>query len=90
MDQDRNAIVAELNGLNRARQVAVVIALGLLVLSLLSPNMILAVGRSLAWVAAGVLSLLHANKAKAAGLPPNYLNAVIYFLVAVVPLMRGR
>ena len=26
MDQDRNAIVAELNGLNRARQVAVVIA----------------------------------------------------------------
>ena len=90
MDQDRNAIVAELNGLNRARQVAVVIALGLLLLSFLSPNMILAVGRSLAWVAAGVLSLLYASKAKAAGLPPNYLNAVIYFLVAVVPLMRGR
>jgi hypothetical protein len=90
MDQDRNATVESLNQLNKARQIAVVIALGLLVVSLVAPSTPLAVARSLAWAAAGVLSLLHATKAKEAGLVPNYLNAVIYFVVAVLPLVRGR
>jgi hypothetical protein len=90
MERDQNEIVGELNRLNKMRQVAVVIALGLLVVSLLSPSMALAVLRSIAWTSAGVLSLLHSSKAKQAGATPNYGSAVIYFIVAVLPLLRGR
>jgi hypothetical protein len=90
MEQDQNAIVAELNQLNKIRQGIVVAAIVLLVISLVSPSMVLAVLRSIAWVGAGVVSLMHASKAKQAGLPSSYASAIIYFLVAIVPLVRGR
>jgi hypothetical protein len=89
MEQNQ-ATIEELNRLNKARQVAVVVALVLLVISLLAPTMPLAVLRSLAWAVAGVLSLIHASKAKQAGLSASYMSAVIYFLVAALPLLRGR
>jgi hypothetical protein len=90
MEPEQNEIVAELIRLNRVRQVAVVLALGLLIVSLVAPNPALAVARSIAWAAAGVVSWMHAAKAKQAGLPANYMSAIIYFLVALVPLLRGR
>ncbi len=88
--QDRSAVVEELNRLNRSRQIAVIAAIVLLVVSLVMPSMVFALLRSLAWGAAGVLSLMHASKAKEAGLPSSYMNAVIYFVVAVLPLLKGR
>lgn len=90
MDQDQSQTLIELNRLNQMRQAAVAVALVLLVISLISPNMLLAVARSLAWAAAGVLSLVHASKARQAGLQVSYFNAVIYFLVALLPLFKGR
>lgn len=90
MEQDRAAVVAELNRLNQLRQFAVIAAIGLLVVSLVVPSMALAVVRSVAWGAAGVLSLMHTSKAKQAGLEASYTNAVIYLVVAVVPLLKGR
>jgi hypothetical protein len=90
MDQDREAVVAELNRLNQMRQFAVVAAIGLLVVSIFMPSMALAVLRSAAWGAAGLLSLMHTSKAKQAGFEASYTNAVIYLLVAVVPLLKGR
>ncbi|MFO0759753.1 MAG: hypothetical protein U0359_24915 [Byssovorax sp.] len=90
MDHDQSQTIIELNRLNQMRQAAVVVALVLLVISLISPSMVLAVARSLAWGAAGVLSLLHTSKAKQAGLQAGYMNAVIYFLVALLPLFKGR
>ena len=89
MEKDQ-ATIDELNRLNQARQIAVGIALVLLVISLLAPSMVLAVLRSFAWAAAGVLSLLHTSKAKQAGLGGSYVNAVIYFVVAILPLLKGR
>jgi hypothetical protein len=90
MEQDQSAIVAELNRLNKLRNFAVIAALGLLVVSLVMPSMTLALARSAAWGAAGVLSLMHTSKAKAAGIAASYTNAIIYFLVAALPLLRGR
>jgi len=90
MDQDQAAVVADLNRLNSLRQAAVVIAIVLLVISLVAPSMALAVVRSFAWGAAGVLSMMHTSKAKEAGLAASYTSAVIYFLVALLPLLRGR
>lgn len=88
--RDQAEVVAELNRLNSLRQAAVVAALVLLVVSLVMPSMLLALLRSAAWAAAGVLSLMHTSKAKQAGLSASYTNAVIYLLVAVLPIMRGR
>lgn len=62
----------------------------LLVISLVMPSMALAVLRSFAWGAAGVLSMMHASKAKQAGLAATYTNAIIYFVVALLPLLKGR
>lgn len=90
MQQDQAATVAELNRLTQLRQVAVVIALVLLVLSFITPSMAVAVARSAAWAGAGVLSLMHTSKAKQAGLQASYMNAVIYLVVAVLPLLRLR
>ena len=90
MEQDREAIVAELGRLQKIRQGIVAVAIVLLVINIVSPSMTLAVVRSVAWVGAGVVSLMHASKAKNAGLQANYGSAVIYFLVALVPLLRGR
>jgi hypothetical protein len=90
MDQDRDAIVAELNQLQKVRQGIVAVAIVLLVVSLFQPLGVLAVLRSIAWVGAGVVSLVHASKAKQAGLPSSYGPALIYFLVAILPLVRGR
>lgn len=90
MEQDQTAIVAELNNLNRLRNIAVIVALVLLVVSLIVPMMGLALARSLAWAAAGVLSVMHTSKAKAAGVEASYTNAIIYFVVALLPLLRGR
>jgi hypothetical protein len=90
MEQDQAAVVAALARLNTARMVAVGVAIVLLVISLVMPSMVLAVLRSLAWVSAGVLSMMHASKAKQAGLPASYMNAVIYLAVAVIPLLKGR
>jgi uncharacterized membrane protein YtjA (UPF0391 family) len=90
MDQDQAAIVAELNRLNQLRQIAVVVAIVLLVISLVAPSMAFAVLRSLAWGAAGVLSMMHTSKAKQVGLEASYTNAIIYFVVALLPILRGR
>lgn len=90
MDEDRDAVVAELNRLNQMRQIAVVIAVVLIVISFFAPNPALAVVRSLAWGAAGVLSLMHTSKAKQAGFEAGYTSAILYFLVAVIALAKGR
>jgi hypothetical protein len=89
-EQDRNAILAEMNRLQKIRSGVVGVAVVLLVISLVAPSMALAVLRSIAWVSAGVVVLLHASKAKQVGVAPNYGSAVLYFLVAVIPLIRGR
>ena len=93
---ERKALIAGLNRLALACNVVVGLALVLLVLSLilrggLSPDgrMALAVLRSLAWAAAGVLSLVRAAKSKEAGLSASYGSAVTYLVVAVVPLLKG-
>lgn len=88
MEPDKSAIVAELHRLNQIRQAAVISALGLLIIGFISPSLVLAVLRSVAWASAGVLSLLYASKARSVGAPANYLSAVIYFMVAVLPLLR--
>jgi len=92
----RRAIITGLNRLNIARNVVVGIALVLLVLSLimrtsLEPDgrMVIAVFRSFAWGAAGMLSLARAAKAKEAGLSASYGSAISYFVVAVLPLLKG-
>jgi hypothetical protein len=90
MDQDKSALVAELNRLNQLRQYAVIAAIVLLVVSFIVPGMALAAVRSVAWAAAGVLAFMHASKAKQAGLEASYTNAIIYFAVAVLPLLKGR
>ena len=88
MEKDQKTTVDELNRLNQARQIAVGIALVLLVISLLAPSVALAVLRSFAWAAAGLLSLMHTSKARQAGFNASYLNAIIYFVVAVIPLVK--
>jgi hypothetical protein len=87
---DQQALVAELRRLNQLRQGAVVVALVLLVVSLVAPSMGLALLRSCAWGAAGVLTLMHASKAKQAGYQVSYTGAIIYFGVALLPLLKGR
>jgi hypothetical protein len=88
MEKENSEIAAELRRLNQLRQAAVISALGLLFISLIVPSPALAVLRSAAWASAGIISILYASRAKAAGVPPNYLTAVIYFMVAVLPLLR--
>jgi hypothetical protein len=88
METDNSAVVAELHRLNQIRQAAVISALGLLLISYFVPGTALAVLRTFAWASAGIFSLLYASKAKAAGAPASYLNAVIYFMVALLPLLR--
>ena len=65
-------------------------ALALLVVSLFVPSVGLAVLRSLAWAVAGIMSLLHTQKARQAGLQASYTSAIIYFVVCVMPLLKGR
>ncbi len=88
MEQDKSAIIAELHRINQVRQAAVICALGLLFISFIAPSLTLAALRSAAWASAGIISLLYASKARAAGVPASYLTAVIYFMVAVLPLLR--
>ena len=91
MDENQqNATAAELNRLNNLQRIAVFSALGLLILSFVFPSTAIAIGRSLAWTAAGVLSLMATSKAKQLGAQASYLNAILYFAVAVLPLLRGR
>jgi hypothetical protein len=90
MDENNATVIEELNRLNNMRRIAAGVAVALLVISIFVPSMALAVVRSLAWVAAGVMSLLHTQKAKQAGLPAGYTSAIIYFAVAVMPLLKGR
>jgi hypothetical protein len=90
MDQDSARIAEELNRLNNMRRIAAGVALVLLVISLFVPSMTLAVLRSLAWAAAGLTALLHTQKAKQAGYPATYTSAIIYFVVCVMPLLKGR
>jgi hypothetical protein len=87
---DSRELAAELAMLNKYRQIAVAVAIGLLILSLVSPNFGFAMARSAAWAVAGAMSLRFASKAKEAGYPASYTNAVIYFAVAIVPLVKGR
>lgn len=89
MEADNSAAVAELHRLNQVRQAAVISALGLLLISFFVPSLALSLLRSFAWASAGIFSLLYASKARAAGVPASYLNAVIYFMVALLPLLRA-
>jgi membrane-bound ClpP family serine protease len=90
MDQDNAMIVEELNRLNNMRRLAAGVAVALLIASLFVPSMGLAVLRSIAWAAAGVMALLHTQKARQAGLQASYTSAIIYFVVCVMPLLKGR
>jgi membrane-bound ClpP family serine protease len=90
MDQDNAMIVEELNRLNNMRRIAAGVAVALLIASLFVPSMGLAVLRSIAWAAAGVMALLHTQKARQAGLQASYTSAIIYFVVCVMPLLKGR
>lgn len=89
-EQEQRELVTKVAQAQRLRQGAVVIALVLLVVSLIKPMPALAIVRGLAWCAAGVLSLIETQHKKKLGLPAGYLNAVIYFLVALLPFLRGR
>lgn len=82
--------MASLQRLQKIRQVVVAVALGLLVLSIASPSPLLAYVRAACWAGAGVASLAEAQQARRMGFPTNALRAVIYFLVALLPLLRGR
>jgi hypothetical protein len=90
VNQDSARVVEELNRLNTIRVIAAGVAVVLLVVSFIMPSTALAVARSLAWAVAGLMALLHTQKAKQAGLQASYGNAIIYFLVALIPLLRGR
>jgi hypothetical protein len=90
MEQEQAPILAELNRLNQARQVARAVALVLLVVSLVQPSMTLAILRSFAWASAGLLSFLYASSAKKAGLAGSYVSAFVYWAVALLPLIKGR
>lgn len=74
----------------RYRQYVVYAALGLLVLSFVVHITVLAYVRSACWLAAGILSLKEGSAAKAAGVNLNTtFSALLYFAVAVLPLVRG-
>ena len=90
MERDRDAIVAEMNQLQKIRSGIVASAIGLLIISIMAPSMLIAVLRSIAWVCAGGITLVYASKAKQAGMEPKYGPAIVYFLVALVPLLRQR
>ncbi len=75
----------------RLRRIFVVIALVLLVTSLLQPSAALAYCRSAMWVLSGIMCLVEVSLARRAGVPgPTYANAILYFIVALLPLLRGR
>lgn len=82
--------LAELQQLQLHRQIAVGVALALLVLSLFWPLPFLGAIRAACWALAGILSLRETAKAKSIGLPGRgYGSAIIYFIVAVIPLVKG-
>jgi uncharacterized membrane protein len=82
--------LAELQQLQLHRQIAVGVALALLVLSLFWPLPFLGAIRAACWALAGILSLRETAKAKAIGVPGRgYGSAIIYFIVAVIPLLKG-
>jgi hypothetical protein len=81
---------AQLKRYQHAKNAVVIVALLLLAASLVHPNPVLAVVRSAAWAGAGVLLLLQSSCAKRAGLPSAAGGAFIYFLVALLPLLKGR
>jgi membrane-bound ClpP family serine protease len=90
MDQDSARIVEELNRLNNMRRIAAGVAVALLVISIFAPSAAVMLLRSLAWAVAGVMSLLHTQKARQAGLQASYTSAIIYFVVCLIPILKGR
>lgn len=92
MDRDAptDGPLAELQQIQLHRQIAVGVALALLVLSLFWPLPVLGAIRAACWTLAGILSLRETAKAKAVGVPGRgYGSAIIYFFVAVIPLLKG-
>jgi len=95
-----NDLVDKLVRVQRLRRIIVIVALVLLVVSLLNPLTSIAYARSALWALCGCMcivevSLLKRVRESGATLDPGiraptYVNAVLYFAVALLPLLRGR
>ena len=84
--------VAQLERLNKYRMIALICALGLLILSwFFEHTTIFNVGRAIAWGAAGVFSVLEARLLKKLGRDADFtwLRAVFFFFVAICCLIFG-
>lgn len=81
--------VRALERLEKYRVLALVVAIGLLIVSIVLELDWLAWPRAFAWSAAGVVSLLESRVLKRMGRSPDaaYLRAVLFFLVAVLCLV---
>ncbi len=84
--------IANLQSLQRVRKFVVIGALVMLAATFLANVPILAYPRAFAWAVAGVVSIMEARAITKLGQPAQsaYLNAGIYFIVALLPLFRGR
>ncbi len=87
-----DAVVARIRTVQSARRIVTVIAVGLLIYAWISPPpLALVYARTAAWGICGILSvvegLLFGKAGQAAG--SAYINALIYFAVAALPLFRS-
>ncbi len=93
MNHASDAVVARIRTVQSARRVVTVIAVGLLIYAWISPPPLsLVYARTAAWALCGVLSvvegILFGKAGQAAG--SAYVNALIYFAVAALPLVRSK
>lgn len=82
---------AQLYQFQKVRRIVVFIALGLLIVSFFRYSQPLAYARAGAWVIAGIISVMEAMKLSKIGAKAGnaWINALIYFAVAILPLVRG-
>jgi hypothetical protein len=86
------AEIEKVLSLQKARKIAVCLALGLLVVTLLKPNGTLVVLRSILWASASVMCVLEAQALGRMGQKASYLylNSVFYFGLVVFAFFAGR
>ncbi|MBX3188539.1 MAG: hypothetical protein KF819_16100 [Labilithrix sp.] len=92
MNDEQAGLIENLASLQKLRKIVVLIAIGLIVLSLVQRMPIFVYGRVVLWATAGIVSILEGNTLKKLGQPAGnaWLNAAIYFAVSLVPLLAHR
>ncbi len=92
MSESQEVLLGRLKRYQSLRNVAVIVAVALIVLSLLRPNPTFALIRAFAWASAGVLCIGEGGILKKLGAPAgnSWTNALIYFAVALLPLLMRR